>query len=161
MTVPVTQTAEIATPTSVDATGPGVAPRANDREPELHIEIPEPETESEDSDDSDDSFATASESESDSDSEDEEQDEIARQQEREAREAERQRVLEAAGLIVKKEAQPPPRPARRASQRRKPAPAVPERSPRVPHKDLPPLPELDLSVESGQPAKRLMSKLGL
>ena len=128
------------------STGFDVQPPANDRGQSLHVDVPEPESESEDSseDDTDSDFVTASESESE-ESDDEEQSEETRLHEREAREAERQRVLEAAGLIIKQEAKPPPRPARRASRRRPPVPAVPERSPRLtsPHKDLPPLPEPD------------------
>ena len=69
-----------------------------------------------------------------------------RKEEREAREAERQRVLEAAGLIItKSDRKPPPRPARRRSTRkRRPVPAVPtrhERGSSSASKELPPPPE--------------------
>ncbi|KAK0185975.1 hypothetical protein F5146DRAFT_163320 [Armillaria mellea] len=48
--------------------------------------------------------------------------------EREAREHERQLVLEAAGLIVKQDVKPPPRPPRRSkSGKRRPPPLAPER----------------------------------
>ena len=54
---------------------------------------------------------------------------------KEAREHERQLVLEAAGLVVNQDVKPPPRPKRR------PAPAAPTRSSK--HKDLPPVPVSD------------------
>jgi hypothetical protein len=72
-----------------------------------------------------------------------------------AREHERQLVLEAAGLIVKKDVQPPPRPVRRRSKGqapRRPPPAAPDRSSvlstssSVSAKELPPLPELDVAT---------------
>lgn len=122
------------------------APRVNSPESRVDIDSHEPEADETDTD-----YVTASESESsDSDNEDDE-DEESRRQDREARSAERQRVLEAAGLIIKQEAQPPPRPARRTStrrtsRRRRPAPAVPDRSPRLPsspHKELPPVPDTE------------------
>ncbi|EIN07872.1 hypothetical protein PUNSTDRAFT_103983 [Punctularia strigosozonata HHB-11173 SS5] len=62
--------------------------------------------------------------------------------EREARAIERQRVLEAAGLVVKTDKQPPPRPARKPSvRRRRPPPAAPNRTSIISitsEKDLPP-----------------------
>ncbi|KAJ3537063.1 hypothetical protein NM688_g6740 [Phlebia brevispora] len=81
--------------------------------------------------DEDSDFFTATESESSG--EDEEQTEEQRRAEREARALERQRVLEAAGLIVTKtDRKPPPRPARKKSVRkRRPAPAVPMDRPRT------------------------------
>jgi hypothetical protein len=64
----------------------------------------------------------------------------------EAREHERQLVLEAAGLIVQKDVKPPPRPIRRRSKQepRRPAPAAPDRSSVLSSsstKELPPVPE--------------------
>ncbi|KAF8801450.1 hypothetical protein BYT27DRAFT_7198246 [Phlegmacium glaucopus] len=53
---------------------------------------------------------------------------------KEARERERQLVLEAAGLIVNQDVKPPPRPKRRS------APAAPQPVPSK-HKDLPPVPD--------------------
>ncbi|KAF9806131.1 hypothetical protein IEO21_08793 [Rhodonia placenta] len=79
--------------------------------------------------------------------EDEEMNEEVRAVEREARELERQRVLEAAGFIIKSDVKPPPRPVRTRSRRkRRPPPAVPRpRStsslPLSPEKDLPEPPE--------------------
>lgn len=97
-----------------------------------------------DSDGDGDSFV---ETES-SDDEEQEMTEEQRKEEREARALERQRVLEAAGLIItKSERKPPPRPARRkSSHRRRPAPAVPVRPRHKKHssaasRDLPSLPE--------------------
>jgi hypothetical protein len=61
----------------------------------------------------------------------------------EAREKERQCVLEAAGLIVNQDVKPPPRLARTRSVRRRPPPAAPRRWSIVSNsslKDLPPLP---------------------
>ncbi|KAJ7621612.1 hypothetical protein DFH06DRAFT_1233083 [Mycena polygramma] len=72
-----------------------------------------------------------------------------------AREHERQLVLEAAGLIVKKDVQPPPRPVRRRSKQapRRPPPAAPDRSSvlstsssSVSAKELPPIPEPDAAT---------------
>lgn len=69
--------------------------------------------------------------------------------EREAREHERQLVLEAAGLIVKQDVKPPPRPARmksKTSNERRAPPAAPRRASIISNssfKDLPPVPELD------------------
>ncbi len=123
-----------------DANSLSEAPTVQRSESPLTAEPQEPEEDGSDSD-----YVTASESESsDSDNEDQ-QDEETHRQDREARAAERQRVLEAAGLIIKQEAQPPPRPARRMSRRRRPAPAVPDRSraPSSPHKDLPLVPDLE------------------
>ncbi|PFH53549.1 hypothetical protein AMATHDRAFT_73354 [Amanita thiersii Skay4041] len=68
--------------------------------------------------------------------------------EREARERERQLVLEAAGLIVNQDVKPPPGLVRSRSKghKRRPAPAVPRRNSLVSgresmSKDLPPIPE--------------------
>ena len=80
---------------------------------------------------------------------------------KEARERERQRVLEAAGLIVQRDVGPPPvrpprsrvasasssSPASRKGKRR-PAPAAPQRRPSGMHKELPPVPPV-LDVDSG------------
>lgn len=64
---------------------------------------------------------------------------------REAREKERQRVLEAAGLIVNEDVKPPPKVERARSTRiRRPAPAAPQRSSVISNtsvKDLPPVPQ--------------------
>lgn len=81
----------------------------------------------------DDSDATESDylssSDDESDDDDEEQSEEAHAAEREARELERQRVLEAAGFIIKSDAAPPPTLVRQRSHRkRRPPPAVPERT---------------------------------
>lgn len=64
----------------------------------------------------------------------------------EAREKERQRVLEAAGLIVNEDVKPPPRLERaRSARKRRPPPAAPQRSSVISNssasKDLPPVPE--------------------
>jgi len=79
---------------------------------------------------------------------------------KEARERERQRVLEAAGLIVQRDVGPPPvRPprSRQASAssspasrmgKRRPAPAAPQRMPSGVYKELPPVPPA-LDAESG------------
>ncbi|KAJ7500362.1 hypothetical protein B0H11DRAFT_1908822 [Mycena galericulata] len=73
----------------------------------------------------------------------------------EAREHERQLVLEAAGLIVQKDVKPPPRPVRRRSKiDRRPAPAAPDRSSILSSsssfsysvKELPPVPEPDAAT---------------
>lgn len=62
-----------------------------------------------------------------------------------AREKERQRVLEAAGLIVNQDVKPPPRLQRvKSARQRRPPPAAPQRSSIVSNasvKDLPPVPE--------------------
>ncbi|KIK68649.1 hypothetical protein GYMLUDRAFT_36129 [Collybiopsis luxurians FD-317 M1] len=65
------------------------------------------------------------------------------QEERNTREHERQMVLEAAGLIVKKDAKPPPRPPKRKPRR--PPPAAPQRQSisSISSKDLPPVPEAE------------------
>ncbi|PPQ91776.1 hypothetical protein CVT25_000421 [Psilocybe cyanescens] len=62
----------------------------------------------------------------------------------EARERERQLVLEAAGLIVNRDVGPPP--VRNRSIRRRPAPAAPKRSPSF-YKDLPAIPEPEPAPE--------------
>ncbi|OBZ75962.1 Actin cytoskeleton-regulatory complex protein pan1 [Grifola frondosa] len=102
---------------------------------------------------SDSDYETLSESDTDDEEEEEiEQSEDARQREHEARALERQRVLEAAGLIVKTEAHPPPRPVRaRSHRKRRPPPAVPGRpygTTHSPSKDLPPLPDADIHEHS-------------
>ncbi|KAI8974238.1 hypothetical protein BD414DRAFT_498547 [Trametes punicea] len=131
-----------------DATVPDVSSR---EQPTPAPEADDTESERSEEDESSDSdYATDSDTD---DSEDEEElSEEARRQERQARAAERQRVLEAAGLIIKTEAQPPPRLARaRSHRRRRPAPAVPERSPDIPAspaKELPPVPESDSANNS-------------
>lgn len=71
----------------------------------------------------------------------------------EAREKERQRVLEAAGLIVTQDDKPPPRLERvRSARQRRPPPAAPQRSSTASHssltKDLPTVPELDNTPSS-------------
>lgn len=93
----------------------------------------ESDWDSDDDDEDGDSF-TASETDS-SGSDDEEQTEEQHRAEREARAVERQRVLEAAGLIITKtDRKPPPRPARRKSiRKRRPAPEVPQRRRRSKH----------------------------
>ena len=92
-----------------------------------------------DEDDTGDSFEST---ESSNDTEEEEQTDQQRTADREARTLERQRVLEAAGLIImKSDRKPPPRPIRRkTSRKRRPAPAVPNHQQRL-SKDLPCLPE--------------------
>lgn len=85
-----------------------------------------------------DSFASTQSS----DEEEQELTEEQRRVDREARALERQRVLEAAGLVIaKSDKKPPPRPARRRSTRKhRPAPAVPHSHRRAESKDLPSLP---------------------
>ena len=100
-----------------------------------------------DSNDDSESWATASES-YDSDEETTNVTEEDRSVEREARETERQRVLEAAGLIVKAEKNPPPRPARVKSFRKRRAPPdIPQRTSTTSghrrQKSLPAVPEPD------------------
>jgi actin cytoskeleton-regulatory complex protein PAN1 len=94
------------------------------------------------SSDDDGSFAESEPS----NGEEQEMTEEQRKEEREARALERQRVLEAAGLIIKSDRKPPPRPARfvrrKSSHKRRPAPAVPEHR-RHESKDLPSLPGQD------------------
>ncbi|CCM04566.1 uncharacterized protein FIBRA_06747 [Fibroporia radiculosa] len=97
-------------------------------EPAMTI-LPEEDKE-EDSSDTDyaSSTETETETETDVDDNDEEVSEEARAAEREARALERQRVLEAAGLIIKSDVKPPPRPVRtRSHRKRRPPPAVPDR----------------------------------
>lgn len=65
---------------------------------------------------------------------------------KEARERERQLVLEAAGLVVNQDVKPPPR------QKRRPAPAAPQRVPPE-HKDLPPIPDPEAGPD--QPAEKV------
>ena len=146
-------------------------------------ELEESDTETETETDSEDSYwATSDEdaftsSETESEGEDEELTEEQRKAEKDARAIERQRVFEAAGLIITKtDRKPPPRPVRRRSTRkRRPAPAVPQQParkhddaaperparkhdraapPRPARKhertmdDLPPLPEPDVKDQS-------------
>ena len=94
---------------------------------------------------------------SDSDDEDEGQTEAQRKADREARVLERQRVLEAAGLIVKEDGRrPPPRPVRRKAvlaslgKKSRPPPPVPSSAANrvsvistASDKDLPPVPDRD------------------
>ncbi|KAF4578312.1 hypothetical protein EYR36_000119 [Pleurotus pulmonarius] len=72
-------------------------------------------------------------------------DEIESSHEREAREHERQLVLEAAGLVVKKDVEPPsPLLRRRSTRRRRPPPAAPRRTDSITsNKDLPAVPVLE------------------
>lgn len=108
-----------------------------------NVELPveDSDEESDDWDTDGGEYMTASEPSSD----DEELTEEQKKNEREAREAERIRVLEAAGLIIKSDKQPPPRPARTRSRRRtRPEPpAVPDRQTRrrASSKELPALPD--------------------
>ncbi|KAI0628815.1 hypothetical protein C8Q77DRAFT_1281081 [Trametes polyzona] len=148
-----------ATPKSTDSQpANGAAHAASHHQTSVEVDGKADPAESSDDDNSSDSgsdYVTATDSDSDaddSDDDEEEQSEEARKQERQARAAERQRVLEAAGLIIKKESQPPPRPARtRSHRRRRPAPAVPPRSPQIPSsplKELPPVPESESANNS-------------
>jgi actin cytoskeleton-regulatory complex protein PAN1 len=99
-------------------------------------------------------------SDSESEASEEGQTEEQQQAEYEARELERQRVLAAAGLIVKHDANSAPRPpARTRSLRtRRPAPAAPSQSTQhevsAPERDLPPLPIAEES-SSGEPVLRV------
>ncbi|EGO21969.1 hypothetical protein SERLADRAFT_417338 [Serpula lacrymans var. lacrymans S7.9] len=103
--------------------------------------------ETDDADDTDDSsdvdFLSA-EDDSDSDVDPE-----ATEADQEARETERQKVLEAAGLIVNQDVKPPPGVLRSRSARRpRPAPATPQRASIVSNsstKELPSLPSVDPS----------------
>ncbi|KAH9842454.1 uncharacterized protein C8Q71DRAFT_732931 [Rhodofomes roseus] len=84
-------------------------------------------------DQDDDSSDTESEylsfSESDAGDTEEHLTEEARAADHNARALERQRVLEAAGFIIKADAKPPPRPVRpRKERKRRPPPAVPDRT---------------------------------
>lgn len=79
---------------------------------------------------------------------------------RDAREKERQRVLEAAGLIVKSDRKPPPRPPKfkKAKRGRRPPPAAPSRDSVVSNssiKELTPPPELDPEPEPEDPNAQL------
>ncbi|KAF8959742.1 hypothetical protein BDZ97DRAFT_1836791 [Flammula alnicola] len=65
---------------------------------------------------------------------------------KEAREREKQLVLEAAGLIVNQDVGPPPLRPKARSIKRRPAPAAPKRVPSM-YKDLPPVPEPDPEPE--------------
>lgn len=102
------------------------------------------------------------EGESDSESEASEEGQTEEQQQAEyaARELERQRVLVAAGLIVKHDATSAPRPPARTKSLRthRPAPAVPNQSSQPekssPMRDLPPIP-VDDDTGSGDPILRV------
>ncbi|KAI0657182.1 hypothetical protein C8Q70DRAFT_1005943 [Cubamyces menziesii] len=146
------------TPSYAAEAAPDVSSSTEDATPERAAPDTDPERSDEDENSDSDSseYVTASDSDTD-DSEDDSEDEVeqseeARRQERQARAAERQRVLEAAGLIIKTETQPPPRPARvRSHRRRRPAPAVPDRSPQIPSspsKELPAVPESESANNS-------------
>lgn len=100
-------------------------------------------SESEDSD----GYNTWTDSDEETEDEEQEMTESERQEERRQREIERQRVLEAAGLIVKPSAEPPKPAVNRRKSNRKSAPtrAVPAPLDQMPKKrakerDLPPLP---------------------
>lgn len=101
--------------------------------------------ESDDSDeDSSDEEYHSFESDSDSETSPEHLTEAEKRQEHEARELERQRVLEAAGLILKKEqGGPPPRPPRRRSAKKRRTP------PQTPHRQQS---LVSLSIEKTLPA---------
>lgn len=80
--------------------------------------------------------------------------------EREARAHERQLVLEAAGLILKQDVKPPPRPPRRSrsKDKRRPPPLAPQRTTPTPSvagniqgKELPELPPAELEVPPARP----------
>ena len=87
----------------------------------------EDDTEKDDSSDTESEYLSSS-SESDADDTEEDPTEEARAAERKARALERQRVLEAAGFIIKADVKPPPRPPRPKKERkRRPPPAVPDR----------------------------------
>ena len=109
--------------------------------------LTETDADDEDSDWDSDDNDMASFAETESSDEEQETTEEQRKEEREARALERQRVLEAAGLIIMKtDRKPPPRPVRRKSSRkRRPAPAVPihRRTSSTASKDLPLIPESD------------------
>lgn len=100
------------------------------------------------------------ESDSESEASEEGQTEEQRQAEYDARELERQRVLAAAGLIVKHDTRSAPhRPARSKSLRtHRPAPAVPGQSSQpgkpAPERDLPPIP-IDDDSTAGDPVLRV------
>ena len=116
----------------------------------VHVEQPDKGSVDDGSNEGDSDYASLhddDESESDSDLDD---DYPETSEERAAREKERQAVLEAAGLIVRRDVKPPPRPARKksdsetpSSKRRRPAPAAPQRASisSISSKDLPPIPE--------------------
>lgn len=101
------------------------------------------ESDDSDSDSSDEEYHSF-ESDSDSETSPEHLTEAEKRQEHEARELERQRVLEAAGLILKKEqGGPPPRPPRRRStHKRRTPPQTPRRQQST----------VSLSVEKNLPA---------
>lgn len=112
------------------------------------------DTASDSEDDDDDDYDTADES-LDSDEEEPEMSEEQRKAEREARALERQRVLEAAGLIIKSKTdnrrKPPARPIRaRSFRKRRAPPAIPKASIQdtATHKELPAIPEPEPEQET-------------
>lgn len=125
---------------------------AKDEKLQIMTNKPEPTVADDSSDSSsDDDFYSAAPGVDDSDDDDELGEE--NDADWEAREKERQRVLEAAGLIVNEDVKPPPRLERARSARpRRPPPAAPQRSSIISNssaKDLPPVPAspgLDTSV---------------
>ncbi|KZT11160.1 uncharacterized protein LAESUDRAFT_754850 [Laetiporus sulphureus 93-53] len=128
------------------AVSQGFAPGAARVSPPSELEQSMPKSPSSGAEDNDESGSTVSSSDYDSSSEsdpDEETEDLSgevRAAEREARELERQRVLEAAGFIFKSDVKPPRRPVRPRSRKRRPPPAVPDRSPGSAHssnRDLP------------------------
>jgi hypothetical protein len=113
-----------------------------------------------DDDESEEYLSFDGDSESESEASEQGQSERQRQEEYEARELERQRVLAAAGLIVKHDAKSPPRPPARTKSLRthRPAPAAPDR-PSLVHqvstdRDLPPVP-VDESPMPPEPILRV------
>ena len=110
---------------------------------DYHGEIPQHDTTERNTDPLEGNSSESDNSDSDSDSED---DEPNNEAERDARAYERQLVLEAAGLIVNKDVQPPPRPMRKKTgSKRRPPPAAPQhKQHKHSHshsKELPPVPE--------------------
>jgi hypothetical protein len=104
-------------------------------------------------DSSDDDYFSVADADGDSDNENDMREET--DDDWNARENERQRVLEAAGLIVNEDVKPPPRLERaRSARKRRPPPAAPQRSSIISTsaaKDLPPVPELDFSPIDSHP----------
>jgi actin cytoskeleton-regulatory complex protein PAN1 len=109
--------------------------------PSVTVDAEESDDDSDDDSEDDSQYMSFSESEN----EDQPASEEEVKAERDARAIERQRVLEAAGLVVKTDKQPPPRPVRKPSvRRRRPPPAAPNRLSVVStasDKDLPAVPE--------------------
>lgn len=100
------------------------------------------------SDSSDDDYFSVADTDDDSDDDDDLREET--DADWEARQKERQRVLEAAGLIVNEDVKPPPRLERaRSARKRRPPPAAPRRSSVISssvEKNLPPVPELAIDT---------------